>query len=279
MQVVPIETRELVASANQLRQGVIKAYRLVEGEPGPGNFALRLVNIAGEFMSPRHRHNFDQFRMQLEGTYSYAADGVFTPGSVGYFPEGVYYGPQTSSGDTWNLLLQFAGASGSGYTSEEEGNRAAAALKEKGVFEKGVYTWYKPDGTKVNQDAYEAVWEHVHGRKLEYPKPRYDRPVFIRSDRFDWVPVRERPGVESKPIGVFTERESTVTLYRLAAGARLELAGPSLVFVLAGDGLAAGGEPVAKHTSCYLKDGEAGTLVAGSGLELVQLGLPKLPSQ
>ncbi|MCX7197273.1 MAG: hypothetical protein NTW37_04620, partial [Proteobacteria bacterium] len=165
------------------------------------------------------------------------------------------------------------------YTSEEEGNRAAAALKQKGVFEKGVYTWYKPDGTKVNQDAYEAVWEHVHERKLEYPKPRYDRPVFIRSERFDWVSLRECPGVESKPIGVFTERESSVTLYRLAAGARLDLAGPSLMFVLAGDGCTSDGEPLAKHTSCHLKDGEAGTLVAGNGLELVQLGLPKLPAQ
>ena len=83
MQVVPIETRELTTSATQLRQGVIKAYRLIEGEPGLGNFALRLVNIAGDFLSPRHRHNFDQFRMQLEGTYDYGPDGKFTPGSVG----------------------------------------------------------------------------------------------------------------------------------------------------------------------------------------------------
>jgi hypothetical protein len=79
MQVVPIETRELTTSATQLRQGVIKAYRLIEGEPGLGNFALRLVNIAGDFLSPRHRHNFDQFRMQLEGTYDYGPDGKFTP--------------------------------------------------------------------------------------------------------------------------------------------------------------------------------------------------------
>ena len=133
MQVIPIETRSLTSSATQLRQGEIKAYRLVEGDPGsPGNFALRLVNIAGDFLSPRHRHNFDQFRMQLEGTYDYGPDGTFTPGSIGYFPEGVYYGPQTSSGDTWNLLLQFAGASGSGYTSEAEGNRAADELKQTG---------------------------------------------------------------------------------------------------------------------------------------------------
>ena len=275
MQVVPIETRELTTSANQLRQGVIKACRLVEGDPGPGNFALRLVNIAGDFMSPRHRHNFDQIRMQLEGTYDYGPDGTFTSGSVGYFPEGVYYGPQTSSGDTWNLLLQFAGASGSGYTSEAEGNRAAEALKAKGSFDKGVYTWYREDGKKVNQDAYEAVWEHVHGRKLEYPKPRYEKPVFLRADRFEWRPVPGLPGVARKPLGVFTECEASICLYRLASGATLPLSGHALYFVLSGGGQI-GAAPVARNTPCHLSATDTGTLEATEALDLVQLGLPRL---
>jgi hypothetical protein len=275
MQVIPIETRELTTGANQLRQGVIKAYRLVEGEPGLGNFALRLVNIAGDFMSPRHRHNFDQIRMQLEGTYDYGPDGTFTPGSVGYFPEGVYYGPQTSSGDTWNLLLQFAGASRSGYTSEEEGNRAAAALKEKGTFEKGAYTFYREDGKKVNKDAYEAVWEHVHGRKLEYPKPRYEKPVFLRADRFDWRPAQGMAGVSRKLLGVFTECEASICLFRASAGATLSLSGRALYFVLHGRGQI-GDAPVARHTSCYLTENETGALQVAEDLEVVRLGLPNL---
>ena len=36
MQVVPIETRELTTSATQLRQGAIKACRLIEGDPLDG---------------------------------------------------------------------------------------------------------------------------------------------------------------------------------------------------------------------------------------------------
>jgi hypothetical protein len=35
-------------------------------------------------------------------------------------------------------------------------------LKQRGVFENGVYTYLKPDGTKVNQEAYEVTWEHAH---------------------------------------------------------------------------------------------------------------------
>jgi hypothetical protein len=275
MQVVPIETRELTTSATQLRQGVIKAYRLIEGEPGLGNFALRLVNIAGDFLSPRHRHNFDQFRMQLEGTYDYGPDGKFTPGSVGYFPEGVYYGPQTSSGDTWNLLLQFAGASRSGYTSEAEGNRAADELKTRGTFEKGVYTTYRDDGKKVNKDAYEAVWEHVHGRKLEYPQPRYEKPVFLRADRFDWQPAPGLAGVAHKPLGSYTECAASAALYRVDAGAALPLSGRALYFVLRGSG-SVGDSPVVRHTSCYLLAGEAAALKASEELELVRLGLPKI---
>ena len=107
MHIVPLESRQLTQAENQIRKGVIKAYRLLEGTPGPANFALKLVNIAGKFHSPRHRHNFDQIRFQIEGEFDYAADGHFEPGSVGYFPEGTRYGPQTSDGDTWNLLLQF----------------------------------------------------------------------------------------------------------------------------------------------------------------------------
>ena len=187
MQVVPIESRSVTALNNQIREGVIRAVRILEGEPGPDNFALKLVNIQGDFFSPRHRHNFDQVRLQLEGSFDYDRDGCFTPGAIGYFPEGTRYGPQTSSGNTWNLLLQFGGASGSGYTAESEEEHAAAALREKGKFEKGVYTYFNSDGTKVNQDAYEAVWEHIHGRALVYPKERYERPVFMNStQRSTW---------------------------------------------------------------------------------------------
>ena len=274
MQVVPIESRTLTTLNNQIREGVIRAVRILEGEPGPDNFALKLVNIEGDFFAPRHRHNFDQVRLQLEGTFDYDKDGCFTPGAIGYFPEGTRYGPQTSSGVTWNLLLQYGGASGSGYTAESEEERAAGALKEKGKFEKGVYTHYKADGTKVNQDAYEAVWEHIHGRPLVYPKERYERPVFMNSGNFDWVPVKDQPGVASKLMGVFSERETKLAFYKVDAGAMLALEEDSFYFVLSGTGAAAG-EAVAKHTTVHVKRGESGVLAAQSELECVQLRLPR----
>jgi hypothetical protein len=274
MQVVPIESRKLTTLDNQIREGVIRACRILEGEPGADNYSLKLVNIEGNFFSPRHRHNFDQIRIQLEGQFDYDKDGCFTPGSVGYFPEGTRYGPQTSSGVTWNLLLQFGGASGSGYTAESEEERAAGELKQQGAFEKGVFTRYKEDGTKVNQDAYEAIWEHIHGRPLVYPKERYERPVFMNSGHFDWVSVPGQPGVCSKLMGVFSELETKIAFFKLEAGSALPLEARSFYFVLSGTGQAQG-QAVGRHTTLALGTGEASSLSAQTGLECVQLRLPR----
>jgi hypothetical protein len=248
--------------------------RILEGEPGPDNFALKLVNIQGDFFSPRHRHNFDQVRLQLEGSFDYDRDGCFTPGAIGYFPEGTRYGPQTSSGNTWNLLLQFGGASGSGYTAESEEEHAAAALREKGKFEKGVYTYFNSEGTKINQDAYEAVWEHIHGRALVYPKERYERPVFMNSNAFEWVPLQDQPGVARKMMGVFSERETKLAFYKLEPGAKLALEENSFYFVLSGTG-EVNGEAVGKHTTVHLKRLESDTLAAKLDLECLQIKLPQ----
>jgi hypothetical protein len=274
MQVVPIESRSVTALNNQIREGVIRAVRILEGEPGPDNFALKLVNIQGDFFSPRHRHNFDQVRLQLEGSFDYDRDGCFTPGAIGYFPEGTRYGPQTSSGNTWNLLLQFGGASGSGYTAESEEEHAAAALREKGKFEKGVYTYFNSEGTKINQDAYEAVWEHIHGRPLVYPKERYERPVFMNSNAFEWVPLQDQPGVARKMMGVFSERETKLAFYKLEPGAKLALEENSFYFVLSGTG-EVNGEAVGKHTTVHLKRMESDILAAKLDLECLQIKLPQ----
>ena len=39
-----------------------------------------MVQQFGDFHSPRHKHNFEQVRLQLAGTISYDGDGTMTPG-------------------------------------------------------------------------------------------------------------------------------------------------------------------------------------------------------
>lgn len=141
MKVVRLEDLALTARTDNAREGRFEFYPLLDGEPGTvGNFALRLSRTYGDFFSPRHRHNFDQIRFQLEGRFDFNRDGRMAPGTIAYFPEGTYYGPQTSSQDSLVLVLQFGGASGSGYMSEEEYNAGIAELKRRGEFRKGAYS-------------------------------------------------------------------------------------------------------------------------------------------
>ncbi len=100
------------------RGGIFHFRRLLEGEPGRiDNFQLSLGRVGGDFYSPRHHHNFEQVRFQLEGELDFARDGKMKTGMVGYFPEGAFYGPQTQDPDTtpMTVVLQCGGASGSGY--------------------------------------------------------------------------------------------------------------------------------------------------------------------
>ncbi|HKT16994.1 MAG TPA: hypothetical protein VJR47_03060, partial [Stellaceae bacterium] len=80
----------------EYRGGTFHFRSLMEGEEGSvDNFRLNMGRSSADFYSPRHRHNFEQIRFVLEGELSFGRDGTMTAGMVGYFPEGVHYGPQT----------------------------------------------------------------------------------------------------------------------------------------------------------------------------------------
>jgi hypothetical protein len=256
-----------------IREGTLRSRRLLTGEPGsPGNFSLQLSSTP-TYYSPRHRHNFDQVRYQLAGDFDFGTDGAMKPGSVAYFPEGTHYGPQSCAAGSETLVLQFGGASRSGYISAEEHERAAGELAKVGTFAKGVYTQLKPDGGKINKDAYEAVWEHVNGRPLEYPGQRYLRPVFMDPDNFDWLLVADQPGASWKHLGEFSGRSTRLSLYKLAPGASLRLSDNSIYFVTSGSG-AVGAASFAQHATIHVGPGEQGSVRVSEPVEMLHLGLP-----
>jgi len=264
---IPVEERQHV------REGVFRIQTILDGDPdSPGNFALMLASLPDTYDSPRHRHNFDQFRYQLKGKFDFASDGKMQPGSIAYFPEGTHYGPQTSNEPSLTLVLQFGGASRSGYLSMQQYEKAMQELSQKGTFARGVYTYYKGDGKKVNQDAFEAVWEQVSGRPLEYPKQRYQRPVFMEPEHFNWIAIDE--GVERKLLGVFSELGTRACLYRLQPGGALQLEENSLYFIEQGSGRI-NGNGYTRHTSIQTLIGEEPRLEAETQTQLLQLGLPK----
>lgn len=273
MKLIPFESLTL-QERGHARGGVFRCYDLLHGREGaPDNFYLSIGVLAGDFVSPRHRHNFDQVRFQLEGAYDFAADGVMRPGSLAYFPEGTRYGPQkTLDARTLTLVLQVGGASGNGYMSEKEFQRGLAELKTQGTFKDGVFTREKPGGGKLNQDAYEAVWEHVNGRELVYPKERYTHPVFMEPESFQWL--ASGAGLASKLLGVFNERGTRIALHRLDVGAKLRLEERSLWFLSSGRG-DAGGKPLHKWATLQTEPGERPEIKASEPAELLQIALPR----
>jgi hypothetical protein len=260
------------------RGGTFHFRNLMEGEPGTiDNFQLSMGRVGGDFYSPRHRHNFEQVRFQLAGEVDFARDGKLKTGMVGYFPEGMFYGPQSQDPNTAPLtvVLQMGGASGSGYLSRAEVKAGMDALRNEGEFKDGVFRRHKDVPGKRNVDGYQAIWEYVNKRPMAYPKPRYSRPFMMDPANYEWVALADQPGVAEKFLGVFTERRTSARFLRLDPGARFEGEGRSLYFVIEGAG-AVGGERLQPATTVYLAKGERVTFTAQAETQMLHFGMPDL---
>jgi hypothetical protein len=265
-----------VVERQHARAGLFRAQALLNGTEGtPENFYLQLSQTYSDFASPRHRHNFDQVRVQLKGDADFARDGVMRPGTVAYFPEGVFYGPQSIAGESATLVLQFGGASGSGYISEERFQAAVVELKQSGSFENGIYHRTREDGGRKNQDAYEAVWELIHGKRLDYPKSEFGQPVFLDPADFQWQDEPALPGVQRRTLGRFSSRGFRMSVLGAAAGTQLQLAAHSIVFVLQGEGRSAGGAPWRQHATLHTGSAAEAVTVT-QACELLELHIPPL---
>jgi hypothetical protein len=275
MKIVQLEDAPLVRGLEH-RGGTFHSRTTSEGIPGtPGNFKFSLSKLGTDYSGPRHRHNFDQYRFMIEGESDYGQDGPLKAGMLGYYPEGVHYGPQVNKTEIYCAVLQFGGASGSGYLLPREVKAGMEELKKFGEFKDGVF--YRREGVpgKRNMDAFQAIWEHVHGREMRYPKGRYAAPVSLDSANFDWVPVKGASGVSEKLLGVWTERRTQAGLFRLDRGTRFEATGHGVYLVLSGAGACAG-QPLKQYTTVYVEAGERATIEAGEATVLLHYGLPDL---
>lgn len=258
------------------RPGGVSFRHLLAGEDdAKDNYSLSLVDVAELYVAPRHRHNFEQVRVVLNGRFGFGPGAVQEAGSVGYFCEGTYY-TQRGEGPSTTLLLQCGGASGSGYMGFERLQRGIREIAQRGSFHDGVFTWTDDRGKKHNQDGYEAVWEHVFGRTLHYPKPRYQAPVIVQPQHFEWLPWA--PGVAIKRLGCFNERGLGVALWRIDAGAGIALEPAErreLLYVQRGS-VAVGSHALPAGSAIEVRRGEPLRLQAGAGgAELIGLSLPR----
>ena len=274
-----VQSDEIESSKASLhREGAAYRKLLLEGEAGIDNFSLVISRSEARF-SPRHRHTFEQFRYQLEGTADYSKTGTLKTGMLGYFPEAVHYGPQTQldKNDLTVLCLQCGGASGGGYISRSEQLKAAKELQSMGTFKDGVFHRNPELPGKRNVEGSRAIWEHIMQGPLKYPEPRYETPFLMNPDNFKWRPVKDTDGVYEKPMGVFTERNAASGFVKLDSDITYDLGtdGRDVYFVLKGEGTAAN-EPYRWGTTFYLDPEEIIALTAIDETELIQFRLPDL---
>lgn len=264
------------AGAAPHRRGGIHFTYLLDGEPEAlDNYSLSIVQFVEEYSTPRHRHNFEQVRVMLEGEFSYAPGAVQKEGSVGYFCEGGYY-TQKGLGPSRTLLLQVAGPSGDGYMSHDTLRGGGAELDRIGSFDDGVYSWTDEQGCKHNKDGYEAVWEHVNGRPLRYVGARYTDPVIMHPEAFEFLEVQGADGAETRLLGKFQERGLTITQLRLKGGACFPAGDGERVwvyFAVAGEGRA-NGEPWGAESAIHVDPGEEITFEAETDSLFYAFGLP-----
>jgi hypothetical protein len=274
MQIVQGDEVPIREDASNVRSGTLKKQEFMVGdEKSPGNFKFGLFHQTGDFFSPRHRHNFDQFRFQIEGECDFGRNGKMTPGVLGYFPEGAYYGPQSSGNANVVAVVQFGGPSGSGYLSQSQVDAAYFEMKKYGTFDKGVYR--RPDGVAGMKamDSFQAVWEFANKRPMVYPKAQFADPILTNSDAFRWQPLSGAAGVEEKAFGTFTDCNIRCARYRLSPGADFIGKGRGIFLVLAGKGKVEG-SALRSYTAVHLKGGEQATFSADETVEILLLGLP-----
>jgi hypothetical protein len=150
-----------------------------------------------------------------------------------------------------------------------------AELRKSGTFDAGVYKRNPDVPGKRNMDGFQAIWEHVHGRPLQFPKPRYAQPIMMNQGHYEWVASAEHPGVYEKLLGAFTERRAEAGLYRLTPGATLPGAGRAVYFAWSGSGRV-DGQPLRAFTTLFLDRGEKATFSAEKETDILRFGLPDL---
>ncbi len=272
MQVVHANSLPLEARSEGGREGTWERRRVMRGGGARDGFSLVIYYHDGSFFSPRHHHNFDQFRYQLDGVADFDRNGKMKPGTLGYFPEGAYYGPTSGPAHTV-AVLQFGGPSGQGYLSSDQRRVAMDTLRKQGRFESGVFKRYADVEGKRNQDSFEAIWEAANGRKLVYPTPQYDSAVMVATEAVSWRPLAGAPGLREKHLGIFTDCEIKAARYGLEVASSFTAKGRGIYMVISGTGRLEE-EHFEPLTTVYLGDGETVQFRAETQTDILFMGMP-----
>jgi hypothetical protein len=263
------------------RPGEARSKKLIDKSGYLKALKVGVSRVLGEKTTPRHHHDFDQFRIGLEGVLDFGLNQKLTPRVIMYVPAGTWYGPESWHGEnhpdaTKIALFQFDGECQAGMLSGPEIDVAMEELKKTGEFRNGFYYANEP-GERKAVDAYEACWEKGTGKKVSYPAAFVDHPIYMHVDAVAWAPSHEA-GVQTKLIGAWGNHGLRLTMSRVSRGADHVIFNTRqrmVAFALSGDSFV-NGKPFAEHSAVLCEPGET-AIVKGvaEATELIELALPK----
>jgi hypothetical protein len=254
------------------RTGKISRKFIREGELAPGvGYTSDLVKYHGGhgvFTAPRHRHNFDQIRLTLSGETDYGYEQIAGPGDATFFPAGAYYGPERFEAAEI-FLLQWS----PDWVTREQSDAAYVELAKTGEFKDGLYVSIGDDGQEVRKDGTNAVWEAVNGKPLVIPSPKYQQPILMRPEGFDWK--RTSDGVGVRDLGHFTDADLNIVTYRWSDAATLQLSEERTYILWIDSGaVSLDGRRLGENTILFSDFGETHDLHGVQAGEATCIGLP-----
>src|SRR5258708_35970956 len=99
----------------------------------------------------------------IEDDSNYAQVGPLRAGMLDYYPEGVHYGPQVNKTEIYCAVLQFGGASGSGYLLPRDVKAGMEELKQLGELKDGLFHRREGVPGKRNLDPFQAIRDLLRG--------------------------------------------------------------------------------------------------------------------
>jgi hypothetical protein len=196
-----------------------------------------------------------------------------------------YYGPQSKSNCT-SIGIQFGfhgehqkGPIWEGYRAE-----AIARLKSRGTIANGTYTDIDPEtGETRVRDGVQAVYEEQYlmhtGKPLEFRPARYEAPVLMHPEAFDWFGVTQ--GVEIKRLGSFFDHpgpngDTRISMLRFNGGSYTMSTDRAQLTWTLSPGLVADGQATPELTATFSPRGDSGTICADGGIEVFLVEFPRL---
>ncbi len=191
-----------------MRAGVLEQkFLLTRQDDSPNNYLLNEGRTGtGGWTTPRHRHNFDQIRYIIKGTYPYAKGKSMPEGWVGYFPESVHYGPQDRPEGLEMLTCQFGGASGRLPECRRGKRRTKCSSRRansRTASSPGSTAWQAPQPGRLR-----GVLRRGHGTEAELREAALRGPGPDGPLSFEWVPEAPR-GSSPNRWGVYRAQDAS----------------------------------------------------------------------